>query len=529
MAQYYYHYHQRRKKKKRGYVGKIFLSIVVLFVVFFLFIMIKTAVYPFAEKEYTDGIALPYELSEKSVKRLAGGIRIPTVSEYVNLTANNPFDRFKSYLPEVFPGVYSKMDTITINKYGLLLRWKGRNNTRRPILLLAHYDVVPVAGYNPLTTEPGEAIFRMNDAVKAPITIYQTNWTYPPFSGAVADGRIYGRGTLDDKGVLFSILEAADTLMAEGFQPEQDIWFAFGFDEEIGGTEGTVKMAEYFKSHNIDFDAVYDEGSVIIASGQAGIAEPLALVGLAEKGACTIRITVKGMGGHSSMPPKKSSLVYATEIIQKLNKEQMPLTLTPPISSFLDQAGGNMKFSARMAIANKWVMERVLLNSMSKTPATNALVRTTTAISMAKGSNAPNVLASSAEIVVNFRILTGNTVDMVVKHVRKICEGYDVDIDISGAREPSTLSPENAHGYKLIRRIIPRLYPEAMVAPYISIVSTGAYEYGSVSKNIYRFVPVYLNEYEQRTLHNENEYISLENYAKMIAYFKELMRSYQNN
>lgn len=531
MSHYYYHHHpHHRRKKNKNHVGTVILILFLLLVLFVSILFIKTFVYPFAEKQREEVVALPYELSEKSVKRLAGGIRIPTVSEYVNLPANNnPFNQFKKYLSEAFPKIYATMDTLTVNKYGLLFHWKGKDTARKPILLLGHYDVVPVAGYDPLTAGPAETIFRMDDPVKAPITAYQTEWTYPPFSGAVADGRIYGRGTLDDKGMLFSILEAADTLILEGFQPEQDIWFAFGFDEEIGGTQGAVKIAEYFKQQNITFDAVYDEGSVIIAPGQAGITKPLAMVGVAEKGSCTIRITVRGLGGHSSMPPAKGSLVYAAEIIQKLNENQMPIALIPPVSSFLDQAGATMGFTTRLAIANKWLLEGALLKGLSKTPATNALIRTTTAITMAKGSDAPNVMASTAEITANFRILTGNTVQMVVEHVRDICEGYDVDIDILAAREPSNISPDNTHGYDMIHKLVPGLYPEATVTPYISVVATDAYKYESVCKNVYRFMPVFLNEYEQRTLHNENEHISLENYAKMIAYFKELMRTYEMN
>lgn len=523
------HYYYKRRKKRKKRTGRIIGFISILLLIFVVVLVVKTITYPFVKPESnTEANVLAHSLSEKSIQRLVGAIQIPTVSEYVNLETNNPFDRFKNYLPSVFPQIYATMDTLTVNKYGLLFHWKGTDNTRKPILFLAHYDVVPVAGHDPLTAPATDTVYRLDDPAKQPIAEYQTRWDYPPFSGAVADGRIYGRGTLDDKGMLFSLLEAADTLIAEGFQPEQDIWFAFGFDEEIGGQNGAVKIAEYFKQQNITFDAVYDEGGVIIAPGQAGIAQPLGLVGVAEKGLCTIRITVRGLGGHSSMPPAKGSLVYAAEIIQKLNDDQMPRTLIPPVSSFLDQAGTSMGFPARMAIANKWALESVLLSILSNTPATNALIRTTTAITMARGSDAANVMASTAEITVNFRILTGDNVDMVVRHVRDICEGYDVDIDVLESREPSRISPDTSHAFQVIKNLVPQIYPDAAAAPYISVVATDAYKYETVSPNVYRFMPVYLNEYEQRTIHNENEYISLDNYSKMIAYFKELMSVYQN-
>ncbi len=492
-----------------------------------LVLVIRTYTYPFiTNKDVPQANLLPPPLSEQSIQRLVGGIRIPTISESVGMTENNPFDRFVEYLPSVYPNVYSTMETMTVNKYGLLFRWAGKSNQRNPILLLSHYDVVPVVGYDPVTDTPGPTLYRPEDAPQEPITGFQSAWDYPPFSGAVAGGRIYGRGTLDMKGMLFSILEAADALILEGFRPEQDIWFAFGFDEEIGGTQGALKMADYFKQQGITFDAVYDEGGIIVAPGLGGINSPMGLVGMAEKGFCTIRITVRATGGHSSMPPPKGSLVYAAEIIQKLNEEQMPLTLIPPVSAFLDRAGATMGFTSRMAIANKWLLKGRLMKTLSKTPATNALVRTTTAVTMAKGSDAPNVMASVAEVTVNYRILTGETVEMVINHVRRICEGYDVDIAVLSAREPSNLSPEDAPGFRIIRNTISRLYPEVSVTPYVTIGGTDGYKYEAVSNNVYRFMPVYLNEYEQRTIHNENEYISFDNYNKMITYFKEVMRNF---
>ena len=522
---YYYRDYRKKKKRKTGkIIGVIFSLLLVLFIV----VVIKTLTYPFARfepAEITEQINT--DVSDEAVQRLVKAIRIPTISEDANKIVDNPFDRFKSYLPEAFPNVYKAMDTLSINKYGLIFRWKGKDATRNPILFLAHYDVVPVAGYESGEDLFGEDVYRLNDAKKAAIDHYQTSWDFPPFSGAVANGRIYGRGTLDVKSMLLAQLEAATTLMIDSFQPEQDIWFAYGFDEEIGGVKGATKIAEYFKQENITFDAVYDEGSVVVAPGTAGINRPVAFVGVAEKGFCTVNITVKGIGGHSSMPPRKSSLVLAAEIIEKLNSKQLPADIIPPVQSFLDHVGGSMDFLSRMAIANQWMLESPLLKVLEKDPATNALVRTTTAVTMAKGSDAPNVLSATANVTVNFRILTGETVDKVVNHVKEICADYDVDIQVVSAREPSNLSSEKTRAFNAIRNSITKFYPEASVASYITLTATDAYKYETVSKNVYRIMPVYLNEYEQRTIHNENEYISLDNYGKMIAYYKDIMATFE--
>lgn len=501
-----YRFHEKEKKMIWLLTGIAAVSLLVLCTV----VIVRTATYPFIRTTGPDGPPRSVEPSAQAVERLAGGIRIPTVSDAIDRTDDNPFQAFKAYLPQAYPAIYSRLDTLTINEYGLVFRWPGKNPALPPILLCSHYDVVPVLNYDP-------------SAPDAPLP----GWDYPPFSGAVADGRIYGRGTLDMKGMLFSILEATDSLLAEGFRPERDVWIALGFDEETGGTQGALKIARYFEEQGIAFDAVYDEGGIIIAPGLGGIQRTAALVGTAEKGFSTIRITVRGTGGHSSMPPEKGSLVLAAEIIEMLNQERMPAFLTAPVIAFLDRIGGSMGVAQRTAIANRWLLESPLLRSFESNPATNALVRTTTAITMARGSDAANVLASEAEVTVNFRLLPGNTTAQVKRHVENICNGYDVRIEELSTREPSQISPDDVHAFEMIRTSLAGLYPGTIVTPYLTLGGTDAYKYEAVSPNVYRFMPVLLTEQEQGTIHNENESISLENYGRMIAYFRDLIRNYR--
>lgn len=522
-----YHY-RTYKKKKKSKAGTIILTIFLLIFVLIGVVVVKTLTYPFARFEAVDEAEpMTYTLPEDAARRLSKAIRIPTVSGDINRETDNPFDQFKAYLPEAFPAVYKSLDTLTVNKYGLLFHWKGKDDTRKPILFLAHYDVVSVRESEADEELFGEEIYRPADAAKPPVTDVQTRWDFPPFSGAVADGRIYGRGTVDVKGMLLAQLEAVNALLVDSFQPEQDIWFAYGFDEETGGMEGAARMAAYFKQNDIAFDAVYDEGSVVMAPGIAGTRRAIALVGLGEKGVCTMNITVKALGGHSSMPPYKSSLVLAAEIIEQLNTNQLPAQIIPPIQSFLDRIGGSMSFMSQMAIANQWLLKAPLLDMLGQNPSTNSLIRTTTAITMAKGSDYPNILSTTAGITVNFRILNGETVDMVVDHVKEICADYDVDIQVELAQEPSALSSEDTPAYRAIERSMAKIYPEASVVSFISPTASDARKYESVSNNVYRLIPICLNEFEQRTIHNTNEYISLENYKKMIYYFKDLMSGFE--
>lgn len=505
---------------------KIILAIILLLIILVAVVIIKTFTFPFSPTK--DLAKSPTELpvNAKAVKRLSEAIQIPTVSSVEYSETNfEPFDQFHKFLQESYPLIYEKLEVTTVNKYGLVFHWKGKNNTKKPLLFLSHYDVVPINNYdfnNPPAYTP---VFNLKDKA-TPLTSYQDSWTYPPFSGAVDHGRIYGRGTLDMKGMLISILEAADQLLEEGYQPEQDIYFAFGQDEEVSGRQGALQIADYFKQNNITFDAVYDEGGYVVSGGSVinSIHNAIALVGVAEKGFLTLEITVKGTGGHSSMPPKKGSLVLASEIVEKLNNQQMPAMLTQPIEYFLQSVGGAMDFKSRLAISNQWLLKNTLIKSLEKEPASNALVRTTTALTMAHSSDAPNVLSATTELTVNFRILQGNTVQDVLDHVKKICEGYDVEYKVISSREPSKISDVNSPQYKKLEEVIKVNYPNALVSSYLTIGGTDAYKYEIVSDNVFRFMPVEINQYDQRLIHNDNESITIENYMRMINHFKLLMK-----
>lgn len=505
---------------------KIILGIVLIVIVLVVVLIIKTFTYPFASTKDLAKNPAEFPINEKAVKRLSEAIQIPTVSTVEYSETNfEPFEQFHKFLQQSYPLIYEKLDTTTVNKYGLVFHWKGKNSSKKPLLFLSHYDVVPINNYDFANPPAYTSVFNINEKA-IPLTEYQNSWTYPPFSGAVDHGRIYGRGTLDMKGMLISILEGADQLLAEGYQPQQDIYFAFGHDEEVSGRQGALKIAEHFKNKNIEFDAVYDEGGYVVSPGSVikSIDKAIALIGVAEKGFLTLQITVKGTGGHSSMPPKKGSLVLASEIVEKLNTDQMPASITDPIAYFLKNVGGSMDFKSQLAISNQWLLKGLLIKSLANDAASNALIRTTTALTMAHSSDAPNVLSATTEITVNFRILQGNTVEDVLNHVKKVCEGYDVDYKVISSREPSKISDINGEPFHKVQKTIAEVYPNAIISSYLTIGGTDAYKYEIVSDNVFRFMPIEINQYDQRLIHNDNESITIDNYMRMIHYFKLLMK-----
>lgn len=504
--------------------GLFFIAVVIGVIV-----VIKTAIYPFGAADKKDQIAaVDYQpIAELSLKRFAGGIQIPTVSnaDYSHFNYA-PFDSFMTYLRQAYPTVYTGLHYYTINQRGMVFRWKGSNPALKPILFLSHYDVVPPGNYEGIDSVMGA--FVPKDKVLPPAAAMPKAWDHYPFSGAVEQGRIYGRGTLDMKDMLFALMEACEHLLQDKFVPARDIYFAFGFDEEVGGTQGALEIAKDFKQKGIAFDAVYDEGGIISTKGSlSGIDASVALIGCAEKGFWSARVKVKGLGGHSSMPPLQSAMGRAAVIMQRLEDEQMKPMVIPVIDQFFRNIGGSMAFQSKVAIANQWLLQGMLIRTLTKSHTTNALVRTTTALTMMKGSDASNVLSPEVEFVVNFRLLPGNTVADVKAHLQNACRDFEVTIeDVGTPREASRVSGIESQGYKVMERTIQKLFPGVIVTPYLTIGGTDAYKYELVSDHVYRFMPVAINNFEQQSIHNNNEYISIANFGRMIQYFELMMKEY---
>ncbi|MCS3529890.1 M20/M25/M40 family metallo-hydrolase [Chryseobacterium sp. JUb7] len=506
---------------------KILFLLLGILIILIAVVLIKNFTYPFKKIASGDIEGWKFVKNDSALQRLSGGIKIPTVSTgELGDFDYSTFETFKEYLIKSYPLVYQNTEHYEVNTYGLVFKLKGSNSNLDPILFLSHIDVVPPGEADIISKD--ENIFRPDEKALPPVSKIAEDWEYAPFSGAVANGRIYGRGTIDMKGMLFSLMESMSNIMKSGHVPQRDIYLAFGFDEEVGGQKGAAQIAADFRKKGLKFDAVYDEGGLILRKGSvAGIDSDVAVIGCAEKGFLSAKIKVKGLGGHSSMPPTESAIGKAAVIMQRLEDHQMKPVITPLIKNFFDNIGGSMPFANRLAISNQWLLKPLLLSQLTKNNSTNALVRTTTALTMMKGSDGTNVLSPEVEFVVNFRLLPGNTVKEVKDHIAKATEGFDVEVEeIDNTREASAVSPTNTKAFRLIEAGIKEIYPTAIATPYLTVGGTDAYKYQIVSKNIYRFMPVKINNTEQQSIHSTNEYISIENYMKMIHYFEYIMMNY---
>ncbi|MDR2751305.1 MAG: M20/M25/M40 family metallo-hydrolase, partial [Clostridiales bacterium] len=322
--------------------------------------------------------------SNDALGRLSAALRIKTVSQLPGPDADyTAFDEYIAFIGKEFPVFTKTCELERVNGHSLLYRWPGKNPKLEPILFMAHYDVVPA-----------------DDA---------DGWKHPAFSGEQAEGRIWGRGALDIKSQMTAHFEAAQTLVGEGFTPERDIWFAYGFDEEIGGASGAVKSAEHFKKKGIKFAGVLDEGGIVVSGAIKNVKSPVALVGLGEKGHVDFTVTARGAGGHSSMPPATTAIGVLSEYIRRVEKNPMPARLTETVLSSLKAMSVEMGTAVQLATGSPALFGGLLTKILGGTPETNAMVRTTFAATMIQGGTAANVLPATAAANINVRLLTGDS------------------------------------------------------------------------------------------------------------------------
>ncbi|GKX31963.1 peptidase M20 [Vallitalea longa] len=434
-------------------------------------------------------------------KKLSEAVKIKTISNSdYSKTDWNEFIRYHKLLEELFPLVHKNIERKIINNYSLLYHWKSSNTSKKPIIITAHMDVVPVE----------------ESTVK--------DWKQEPFSGIIKDDIVWGRGTIDTKVHMIAALEAAELLLKEGYKPDKDVYFAFGHDEEVGGKQGAVKIAEYLKEKGIEFDYLIDEGGCVTEGAIKEIAKPIALIGIGEKGYCNIKLEVKSSGGHASMPPQHTSLGIIAQAINNLEKKQCKLKLIKPVEKFLLKIGPEMKLTNRVVLSNLWLFKPLFIRGFSKMQSGNALLRTTTAVTMAEGSMEPNILPQKASVTCNYRVLPGETSNDLIDHIKEINKKLPIEIKTLRIENPSLISNTETEGFHKIEDITNRIYQNVIVAPYIVLAGTDARKYEPVCKNIYRFSPYKLHNDELRKIHGTNENLSVANINKCLEFFYYLLK-----
>jgi carboxypeptidase PM20D1 len=438
--------------------------------------------------------------------RLAGSLRFPTVSflppEPVDTAA---FLGLHDYLEGSYPGVHATLRREVVNHLSLLYTWEGSDPQAAPGVLMGHLDVVPVI--------PGT----------------EDDWTHGAFEGVVADGRIWGRGAMDDKSSVVGILEAVEALIAEGYRPRRTLYLAFGHDEEVGGPLGAGAMADTVARRSPELAVVLDEGGAVIRDVVPGLPGPVALVGVAEKGFLSALLRVEGIGGHSSVPPATTTVGILSQAIRELEENPFPLHLDGPAQSMMEMVAAEASFGVRLALGNLWLTRPLVTRMIAASPEGAAMLRTTTAATMFDAGVKDNVLPITAEAVVNFRIRPGETVESTLARVRDVIDDPRVEVTQlyeGGGQDPSPVSRTDGEAYRHLARTIRESLgtEDVPVIPYLVVGGTDAKYYSGRSPNVFRFLPVDFGEAGTEAIHGTDERIPVEGFAGAVRFFHRFIR-----
>ncbi|MFC0240817.1 M20 family peptidase [Rhodopseudomonas telluris] len=438
-----------------------------------------------------------------AAQRLAEAIRFPTISNFLNPEQDADALRgLQAHIQSSFPALHAAARREVVNGKSLLYTWQGTDPDAKPIALLAHQDVVPIAP----RTEP--------------------DWAHKPFDGVIADGFIWGRGSWDDKGNLYAILEAAELMAKQGFKPKRTIYFAFGHDEEVSGLRGARQIAELLASRKVRLDFVLDEGLLITEGVMKGLDRPAALIGVSEKGYATLVLTARGTPGHSSMPPRDTAIGMLAAGLTHLEDNRLPMRIRGSVAEMFDTLAPEMRGFNRVVLSNLWLFRPLLLREFAKSGATAAMVQTSTALTVFNAGDKDNVLPGVAEASVNFRLLPGDTQASITDHVRATVANDRIDIKpFDGNFDPPPVTGTASRSYATLNRTIRETFPDVVVAPGLMIAATDSRHYADIADNIFRFSPVRANSEDLKRFHGTNERLSIQNYADMIRFYVRLMQA----
>ncbi|MFN8394269.1 MAG: M20/M25/M40 family metallo-hydrolase [Bacteroidia bacterium] len=436
-------------------------------------------------------------------QKLSRALQFPTISySDSSLTDWSAYRGFVQFLKDGFPNVHREMELEILGGHALLFKWQGRNAESQPVMFYAHQDVVPVE------SEDGEG------------------WKFPPFSGEIAEGFVWGRGALDTKSLIICMMEAADRLIAVGFQPSSTIYIALGHDEEVGGNWGAARIARALRERDIRLDWVLDEGLGVIDGAFKDSDPPIALVAMAEKGHANIELRVKGGGGHSAAPPFETVIGTLALALDRLAKNPMEERMLPLVMESLRNAAPLMDKKTQFALKNARLLRKQILAALAKDPLTDAIIRTKISPTIIQGGLKSNVLPKEASVILNVRILPGDSIGSVVEHIRQTIHDDRVEITVmDDPTEPSPVTSHQSQEFAALSETIRDIYPTVIVSPTLMPAGTDSKHFIPLSDNLFRFSPFRIHKDEGSRIHNTNERISLAAVDDMLAFYMLLFQT----
>jgi len=482
---------------------KLLLSFVLIIGALLSIAFIRTLMHSAPESPVNVGVTADID-GEAAINNLAASIRFKTISHQdKEKFSPQEFEGFIKWAADTYPEFHSAMQ-LEMLEYTLLFKWEGSDSSLAPILLTAHYDVVPVI--------PGT----------------ETIWEEEPFAGVISNNRIWGRGALDDKSGVVGMMEAATYLLKNNFKPTRTVYFSFGHDEEIGGS-GAAQVTEKLKQEGVQLQWSLDEGSFVNRGFFPGVDKLVAPINVAEKGIMNLLIIAKAKGGHSSTPPKKTAVNILADALIKLENEPLPGSLEGLSAVMFDEVSKHMPFGYRFLFANRWLFGGLLDSQMSSVPVINAMIRTTTAPTMLNGSIKSNVLPIEATALINFRLHPRDSIESVTEHVRRVVGSDQVEVRTLEGMEASGVSSWESPGYEIIASSLSKVYGEVISVPGIMIAASDTRHYSKVADNSFRFNPFSIAPEDMTGFHGTNESIAIDSFVAGIKTYVDIINKGSSN
>jgi carboxypeptidase PM20D1 len=439
----------------------------------------------------------PPAVPDSAIAHLQRLIQFKTIS-YSDSTSPDPvpFTELHQYLQTAWPLVHQTLQREVISQYSLVYHWKGRDASLRPLLLLAHMDVVPVEASS------------------------LSQWKVDPFAGIVKDGYIWGRGAYDNKVNMVSILETVEKLLRANYQPNRSIYLVFSHDEELSGKTGTQAIAALFTQRNIRPELAVDEGGIVTREKVPDMKQPVALLGMAEKGYLTIELQVNVEGGHSSMPAPETAIDILSKALFKLRQQPFEARLATAQQDFIEYLGPELPFVKKMAFANTWLLQKMIIQQYEKNNVGNAMMRTTMVPTIIHAGVKENVVPSNASAVINLRLLTGDSSQQVIQRIQQVVNDKRITYKVVKVTEASTSTAAGSVGYRYVETAVRKAFPDVIVVPFLLIGGTDSRHFQYLCNSIVRFTPAI----DPTGNHGINERISIRNFQHALWFYEQLIR-----
>jgi len=440
------------------------------------------------------------------LQRLSAAFKLRTVTQELAADdTSREFEALREGLRAWFPHTHQVLERNIVGDRGALhYVWHGSDPGLQPWLFISHQDVV--------------------DAPESA----DGAWLHPPFSGAIADGYVWGRGAMDLKVSILAVMEAIELLLAEGHLPRRSLHLAFGADEETGGHNGAALIAHELRRSGIRFAFSLDEGGVVSTGVLPGVEKPVAVIGIAEKGYLTVRLTCSDGGGHSSMPEHNSPLERLLRLLHRIAHATPRARLDGPTLALLRALAPVARWPHCWIYRWARFATQLLLPTFRKSAAANASIRTTLALTGISAGGTENVIPNEATATVNFRLKPGDKIEEILAPLRRLSDRYGAKVETFESREASPVSDPGAPAFSALVSAIGAVMPDVVCAPCLTLNGTDSRHYEDIVRNQFRFLPVRAKPEDLKRIHGTNERIAIANYAEMIEIYAELIRRVDN-